>query len=300
MNKITYCSLNEYLKAAYGKKVYKLSIDGGFTCPNRDGSLSTKGCTFCAEGGSGDFSGSRGKSIKEQLEAGKLLLSNKLKNVTDSCGYIAYFQTYTNTYADIEVLDKKYREALAGSDIVALSIGTRPDCISEEIAKLLYSLKIEFGKDIWIELGLQTIHDETALAINRGYALNVYDNALKILEKYQIKVVTHVILGLPNETKEQMLETVKYIAAGSSWGIKLSLLHVLKGTPLYKDYEDGIYTCLEMDEYVSLIKECLKIIPKTMVVHRITGDGDRRLLAAPLWSLNKKKVLNTINRALLS
>lgn len=286
-----YYSLNNYLKDTFGSKVYKIAIDGGFTCPNRDGKIGTKGCIFCSKGGSGDFAQSRKLSITEQIEKGKSLVEKKNK----SGKYIAYFQAFTNTYADIDELRRKYTEAINHKDIVALSIGTRPDCLEEDVIDLISELnKI---KPIFVELGLQTIHEDTAKYIRRGYTLDVYDKAVDDLKSHGINVVTHLILGLPNETKEDMLESVKYVCRKTD-GIKLQLLHILKDTDLAEEYNDGKIRVLEFDEYIDLIKECVKIIPSNVVVHRLTGDGAKKDLLAPLWSADKKKVLNSINKAL--
>lgn len=290
-NSMKYYSLNNYLKDTFGSKVYKIAIDGGFTCPNRDGKIGTKGCIFCSKGGSGDFAQSRKLSITEQIEKGKSLVEKKNK----SGKYIAYFQAFTNTYADIDELRRKYTEAINHKDIVALSIGTRPDCLEEDVIDLISELnKI---KPIFVELGLQTIHEDTAKYIRRGYTLDVYDKAVDDLKSHGINVVTHLILGLPNETKEDMLESVKYVCRKTD-GIKLQLLHILKDTDLAEEYNDGKIRVLEFDEYIDLIKECVKIIPSNVVVHRLTGDGAKKDLLAPLWSADKKKVLNSINKAL--
>ncbi len=286
-----YYSLNNYLKDTFGSKVYKIAIDGGFTCPNRDGTIDTRGCIFCSKGGSGDFAQSRKLSITEQIEKGKSLVEKKNK----SGKYIAYFQAFTNTYASVNELRQKYTEAINHKDIVALSIGTRPDCLGDDVIELIS--KLNKIKPIFVELGLQTIHEETAKYIRRGYTLDVYDKAVNDLKNHGINVVTHLILGLPNESKEDMLESVKYVCEKTD-GIKLQLLHILRGTDLAQDYNDGKIKVLEFDEYVDLIKECVKIIPSNVVVHRLTGDGAKKDLLAPLWSADKKKVLNSINKAL--
>ena len=286
-----YYSLNNYLKDTFGSKVYKIAIDGGFTCPNRDGTIGTRGCIFCSKGGSGDFAQDRNLSITQQIDNGKKLVEKKNK----SGKYIAYFQAFTNTYASVDELRSKYTEAINHKDIVALSIGTRPDCLSDEIIKLISELNNI--KPIFVELGLQTIHESTAKYIRRGYPLEVYDKAVDDLKRHNINVVTHLILGLPNETKEDMLKSVKYVCTKTN-GIKLQLLHILKGTDLATEYEKGNIKVLEFDEYIELIKECVKIIPNNVVIHRLTGDGAKKDLLAPLWSADKKKVLNSINKAL--
>lgn len=287
-----YLSFNKYLKDKFGQKVYKISLDGGFTCPNRDGKTGTRGCIFCSKGGSGDFAESRKMSITEQIESGKKRVEKKIK----SGKYIAYFQAFTNTYAPVEILRQKYEEAINHPDIVALSIATRPDCLGDDVLRLLDEMnKI---KPIFVELGLQTIHQKSAKYIRRGYDLSVYDKAVRDLKKIGVNVVVHVILGLPNESENDMLETVKYVCESGANGIKLQLLHVIDGTDLAKDYEKGLFKTLEFDEYVNLIVKCVKIIPKDIVIHRLTGDGAKKDLIAPLWSADKKRVLNAINKAL--
>ncbi len=284
-----YYSLNNYLKDTFGCKVYKISLDAGFTCPNRDGTIGTQGCIFCSAGGSGDFAQSSRLTITQQIEKGKELVSSKIK----SGKYIAYFQAYTNTYAPVNILREKYYEALNHKDIVALSIATRPDCLDEDVINLLD--EINKIKPVFVELGLQTIHEKTAEYIRRGYTLDIYDKAVKDLKGIGVNVVVHVILGLPNETKADMLETVKYVCQSRIDGIKLQLLHVLKNTDLERDYLDGKFNVLEFDEYIDLIKDCLEIIPDNIVIHRLTGDGAKKDLIAPLWSADKKRVLNAIN-----
>lgn len=286
-----YTTLNNYLKERFGKKVYKIALNGGFTCPNRDGSIDTRGCIFCSKGGSGDFAESPDLTITEQIENGKKRLEKKIKNGK----YIAYFQAFTNTYAPVERLRTIYEEAINHPDIVALSIGTRPDCLGDDVLALLNELnKI---KPIFVELGLQTINEDTTKYIRRGYTLEVYDKAVADLHKIGINVVTHIILGLPNESKEDMLNSVKY-ACKVTDGIKLQLLHILKGTDLAKDYEQGKFEVLTLEQYTEIIKECVQIIPENVVIHRLTGDGAKKDLIDPLWSADKKTVLNTINRAL--
>lgn len=284
-----YTSLNQYLKVRFGTKIYKIALDGGFTCPNRDGTLGTRGCIFCSKGGSGDFAESRKLSIYDQIEQGKRKVANKIKDGK----YIAYFQAFTNTYASVDRLQDLYMQAIEHEDIVALSIGTRPDCLSEEVIELLERLnKI---KPIFVELGLQTIHEDTAKYIRRGYELSVYDDAVRRLHKAGLNVVTHLIIGLPNETKEDMLKSVEYVCRVTD-GIKLQLLHILKGTDLEAQYNDGKIKTLTLDEYCDIICDCIKIIPKNVVIHRLTGDGAKKDLIAPLWSADKKNVLNTLNK----
>ena len=286
-----YTTLNNYLKERFGEKVYKIALNGGFTCPNRDGKIGTRGCIFCSKGGSGDFAESPDLTITEQINNGKKRLEKKIKNGK----YIAYFQAFTNTYAPVEKLRAIYTEAIIHPDIVALSVGTRPDCLGDDVLALLDELnKI---KPIFVELGLQTINEDTARYIRRSYTLEVYDKAVADLHKIGINVVTHIILGLPGESKNDMLKSVEY-ACKVTDGIKLQLLHILKGTDLAKDYEQGKFEVLTLEQYTEIIKECVQIIPENVVIHRLTGDGAKRDLIAPLWSADKKTVLNTINRAL--
>ena len=285
-----YYSFNQYLKDTFGCKVYKISINAGFTCPNRDGTLGTRGCIFCSKGGSGDFAESSTLSVTEQIESGKQRVSKKIK----SGKYIAYFQAFTNTYAPVEMLAEKYCEAINHPDIVGISIATRPDCLGEEVLTLLS--EINKIKPVFVELGLQTIHEKTAEYIRRGYPLSVYDNAVKALKKAGINTVVHLIIGLPNESREEMLESVEYACKSGADGIKLQLLHILKGTDLADDYLSGKFETLSMEEYLSIIKDCVEIIPKNVVIHRLTGDGPKKDLIAPLWSADKKSVLNALNK----
>lgn len=288
-----YHSLDFHLKETFGKKVYKLSLDGGMTCPNRDGTAGSGGCIFCSAGGSGDFAAPRTASVKEQAEAAKALVAGKIKG---GASYIAYFQSYTNTYAPLPYLRALFTEAMVLPDVCALSVATRPDCLPPETIALLNELSQK--KPVWIELGLQTIHEKTAEFIRRGYSLDVFEDAYGRLKAAGIPVITHVILGLPGETREDMLKTVRYLAGKRVDGIKLQLLHVLKGTDLFPLYEAGAFRTLEMEEYFALAGDCLKLLPPETVVHRLTGDGPKRLLAAPLWSADKKKVLNGLHRYL--
>ena len=308
-------TLNKYLRERFGQKVYKLALDGGFTCPNRDGTLGTKGCIFCSAGGSGDFAEDRNLSITQQIENGKrrvvakmpknkegtnkYLTNNKVTNKEtniDTNKYIAYFQAFTNTYGPVERLKTLYTEAINHPDIVAVSIGTRPDCLPDEVLDLLDELN--HIKPIWIELGLQTIHQKTANYIRRGYPLSVYDKAVQDLLSRNIEVITHVILGLPGESKEDMLETVKYVGESGVHGIKLQLLHVLKDTDLARDYAAGLFECMTQEEYINLVSDCLDMLPDDIIIHRLTGDGPKRTLIAPEWSKDKKKVLNALNQKL--
>ncbi|MDY4608774.1 MAG: TIGR01212 family radical SAM protein [Eubacterium sp.] len=288
---MTYTTLNSYLKDRFGCKVYKIALDGGFTCPNRDGTVGTDGCIFCSKGGSGDFAESREKSISEQIADGKKRVSKKIKDGK----YIAYFQAFTNTYAPVERLRELYTEAISQPDIAALSIGTRPDCLGEDVLALLDDMNKRVP--VFVELGLQTIHEDTARYIRRGYDLSVYDKAVADLHKIGVNVVTHLIIGLPGESKEDMLHSVEYVCKMTD-GIKLQLLHILRGTDLETEYNSGKIKELTLEEYTDIIRDCVKIIPKSVVVHRLTGDGAKKDLIAPMWSADKKNVLNTINRAL--
>lgn len=285
-----YYSLNKYLRETFKDKVYKICINTGCTCPNRDGTVGSGGCIFCSKGGSGDFAEDPSLTVTQQIENGKARVKNKIK----SGKYIAYFQAYTNTYAPINDLRKNFYEAITHPDIVAVSIATRPDCLGDDVLDLLAELNTI--KPVFVELGLQTIHEKTAQYIRRGYTLDVYDKAVNDLKKIGINIVTHIILGLPGETADDMLESVKYVCDGRTNGIKLQLLYVLKGTDLEKDYLDGKFKTLEFDEYLDILRSCLEIIPGDVVVHRVTGDGAKKDLVSPLWSANKKKVLNAINK----
>lgn len=286
-----YTTLNSYLKNKFGCKVYKLAIDGGFTCPNRDGTLGTRGCIFCSRGGSGEFAESKEKSVTQQIDDGKKLVEKKIKDGK----YIAYFQAFTNTYAPVCKLKSLYTEAINHPDIVALSIGTRPDCLGDDVLELLDEMnKI---KPVFIELGLQTIHEDTAQYIRRGYPLEVYDKAVDDLHKIGINVVTHLIIGLPGESEQDILQSVEYVCKKTD-GIKLQLLHILEGTDLADEYRECKVDVLSLEKYTSIIKHCVEIIPDNVVIHRLTGDGAKKDLIAPLWSADKKHVLNTINKAL--
>lgn len=282
--------LSDHYREKYGCKVYKLSLDGGFTCPNRDGRLDTRGCIFCT--GSAEFAQECLASVAEQLEKAKTRVSAKNKDGK----YIAYFQSFTNTYATVERLSSLYHEAIAPEEIVGLAIGTRPDCLGEDVIALLK--QINERKPVSVELGLQTIHDETARYIRRGYSADIYYDAVRRLKAAGLEVVTHVILGLPGETAEMMVQTTRAAVAAGTDGIKFHLLHVLKGTDLAKDYEAGKFTCLTLEEYGQLLKQCVAVLPENIVVHRITGDGAKKDLIAPLWSGDKKRVINYLYRLL--
>lgn len=290
-----YYSLDAYCKNTYGEKLYKIALNAGLSCPNRDGTLGTGGCIFCSAGGSGDFAVSTAEfpSISEQLTAGKSLFHNKQIGQR----YIAYFQAYTNTYGPLPYLDRIYHEALQEPSVAGISIATRPDCIPEEVMTLLVNLKAEFpDKFVWIELGLQTIHEETAQIIRRGYSLDIYDKCVTRLHELDIPVVTHVILGLPSETREHVLETISHLNTLGIGGIKLQLLHILKGTDLASMYMQGDYIPLTKEAYLDLVIDCLEHLSPDMIIHRVTGDGPKDLLLAPLWSLNKRDVLNSLHR----
>lgn len=287
-------TLNEYLRERFGGKVYKIALDGGFTCPVRDGKLDSRGCIFCSAGGSGEFASDRHLSITEQIEQGKKLVGNKIRDGK----YIAYFQAYTGTYAPVGRLRELYEEAIRHPDIAVLSIATRPDCLPPDVLDLLEEMNRQ--KPVWVELGLQTVHAETAAYIRRGYLLPVYDEAVKALKQRGIEVITHIILGLPGETAEDMCESVRYVCDGRTDGIKLQLLHILKGTDLAEEYRAGRVKVLSEDEYIAILKKCVPLIPDNVVVHRLTGDGDKKLLIAPMWSADKKHVLNRIRREVLS
>ncbi len=319
-----YYSLNAYFKAVYGQKIYKISVNAGLSCPNRDGSLDDRGCIFCSAGGSGDFAvdirnslpfehratgasdsvyykayegrqskGRRVLDVTRQIERGMARFN---KSVGEK--FVIYFQAYTNTYGDIEYLRGIWEAALSDDKVVGISVATRPDCLDDEVISLFSELKDRYGKFIWVELGLQTIHDVTAEYIRRHYPLSVYDEAVEKLHDNNIPFIVHIILGLPGETRDMMLETVKYVNSGRPQGIKLQLLHVLKGTDLATEYLNNKFRVLDMDEYISLVIECLKHINKDIVIHRVTGDGPKALLIAPDWSGNKKMVLNALHKSM--
>ncbi len=284
-----YRSLDYMLRERFGEKVYKVTLNGGMSCPNRDGTLGTRGCIFCSEGGSGDFAADVSLSVTEQIESQIALLSGKRPIQK----YIAYFQAYTNTYAPVEYLRKIFKEAMSHPRIVALSVGTRPDCLGEEVLDLLEELNRI--KPVWIELGLQTIHEKTAQYIRRGYRLSCFDQAVENLRKRNIEVIVHTILGLPGESREEILETMRYLNKKDIQGIKLQLLHVLKGTDLAYDYLAGRFHVYEREEYLALLIECLENLDPEIVIHRITGDGPKDLLIAPLWASRKREVLNLLH-----
>ena len=288
-----YHSLDFHLKEMFGRKVYKLALDGGMTCPNRDGSVGRGGCIFCSQGGSGDFAVKKRLSLREQADLAKRLVEKK---AGPDALYIAYFQSYTNTYAPLPYLEALFAEAISLPEVCALSIGTRPDCLPDETVALLSRLNQE--KPVWVELGLQTIHESTARFIRRGYPLSCFEASLKELKSAELTVIVHVILGLPGETREDTLETIRYLADLKIDGIKLQLLHVLKGTDLDRLYRQGVFQVLELSQYLELVGGCLKLLPPETVIHRLTGDGPKSLLTAPLWSGNKRLVLNSMARYL--
>jgi len=287
-----YNSLNYFLRDKFGEKVFKISLDGGFSCPNRDGKISSGGCLFCSESGSGDYAGARELSITNQFNDIKEMMAHKWK----SGKYIAYFQAYTNTYAPIEELKRKYEEALNQENVVAIAIATRPDCLGDDVLDLLEEINNRVY--LWVELGLQTSNDEIAKKINRGYKLEVFEESMKKLKERNIDVVVHDIIGLPGESKEDMIKTIDYIAHSGAKGVKFHLLHLMKQTPMEKVYEKGELEFLSQEDYIELITRGITMIPKEMVVHRLTGDAPRELLIGPMWSLNKWEVLNSIDKAL--
>ena len=283
-------SLNDHLKTTYGTKVYKLALTSGCSCPNRDGTLGSRGCIFCD--GAGAFA--EHGDIPTQLAAAKARVAAKAGS---NAKYIAYFQSFTNTYAPVEVLRPLFTAAIEPEDVIALSIATRPDCLQEDIMVLLSELNRR--KPVWVELGLQTIHPDSARYIRRGYELPVFDAAIRKLKDTGITVIVHQILGLPGETPEMMTDTARYIGQSGADGIKFHLLHVLQNTDLAVDWEQGLFETMDLDTYISVLKNCLRHIPREMVVHRLTGDGAKRDLLSPLWSGDKKRVLNAIHSAFL-
>lgn len=280
------------MKRRFGCKVYKLSLGGGMTCPNRDGTLGTRGCIFCSAGGSGDFAAQPCGSISEQLAMAKQKI---IRKVPSDAKYIAYFQDYTNTYAPVERLREMFTAAIAPDDIVALSVATRPDCLPDDVIALLGELNSI--KPVWVELGLQTIHADTAKYIRRGYGLDCFDTAVKKLREAGIEVIVHIIIGLPQETPQMMYDTVKYVGQSGINGVKLQLLHVLENTDLADEYRSGKFEVLSLNKYIDIIEECVRLLPKEIVIHRLTGDGAKKDLIAPMWSADKKTVLNAINTA---
>ena len=312
-NEKPYHSLDYEMKQHFGAKIYKIALDGGMTCPNRDGSLDTRGCIFCSAGGSGEFaeplfSGSDAQFSSEiypemqktrltqyvhsQIEHAASRIRHKLGSAP--AGYIAYFQSYTNTYAPVSYLRSLYTAAIRHPYVQILSVATRPDCLPDEVLKLCAELNQI--KPVWLELGLQTIHDDTAAWMRRGYDLACFEDALSRLRGCGLEAIVHVILGLPSETRQKMLDTVRYLARQDIQGIKLHLLHILSGTDLAAQYQQSPFPVLTMDEYVDLVIDCIALLPPHIVIHRLTGDGPKRLLLAPLWSADKRRVLNTLTR----
>lgn len=284
-----YHSLDYMLRERFGEKVYKVTLNGGMTCPNRDGKTGFRGCIFCSEGGSGDFAASASLTITEQINSQIAILSGKRPIQK----YIAYFQAYTNTYAPVKYLKEIFTEAISHPAIVALSIGTRPDCLGPEVLKLLEHLNSI--KPVWVELGLQTIHPATARYIRRGYPLSCFETAVRELRLRKIEVIVHTILGLPGESHQQILETMEYLNGQDIQGIKLQLLHVLEGTDLALDYRKGLFSTLSREEYLTLLIQCLELLSPDIVIHRLTGDGPSQLLIAPLWASRKREVLNLLH-----
>ena len=287
-----YHSLDYHLKNRFGQKIYKLSLNGGMTCPNRDGTLGNRGCIFCSRGGSGDFAASCALSIKEQIEAAKTLVAKK----TTGSSYIAYFQAYTNTYAPYEKLKKIFTEAISHPDICILSVATRPDCLNDNVLNLLE--KLNGIKPVWVELGLQSIHEHTARFIRRGYELPIFEKAVSALRKRGIEVIVHVITGLPTENENHMLATIHYLNHMDIQGIKLQLLHILKGTDLALQYAEHPFPVPSMDEYIGLLGACISRLRPDITIHRLTGDGPKELLIAPLWTGQKRTVLNALHQYL--
>lgn len=285
-----YHSFDYMLKERFGEKIYKVALNGGMTCPNRDGTLGNRGCIFCSAGGSGDFAGNRQDSITQQIEK----QASSIRQKRGVAKFIAYFQAYTNTYAPVDYLRKIYTEAISHPDIVAVSIGTRPDCLDKDILQLLDELNQK--KPVWVELGLQTIHETTAQYIRRGYPLSCFEQAVSELRKRNLDVIVHTILGLPGENRNDILSTIEYLNHQDIQGIKLQLLHVLKGTDLADDYLAGKFQVYTMEEYLDLVIDCLEYLNPEIVIHRLTGDGPKDLLIAPLWSSAKRTVLNTLHR----
>lgn len=284
-----YYSFDYMLKQRFSQKVYKVALNGGMTCPNRDGTLGSRGCIFCSAGGSGDFAGDKTQTITQQIEE----QAQRLREKRNAQKFIAYFQAYTNTYAPVDDLERIFTEAIRHPDIVALSIGTRPDCLGNDVLDLLSQLNKE--KPVWVELGLQTIHEDTAHYIRRGYPLSCFEEAVTALRERNLEVIVHTILGLPGETHQDILQTIQYLNTKDIQGIKLQLLHVLKGTDLAQDYLAGKFQVYTMEEYLNLVIDCIQHLSPDIVIHRLTGDGPKELLIAPLWSSAKKTVLNTLH-----
>lgn len=291
-NNRRFYSLNDYFKEKFKEKIYKVSLDGGFTCPNRDGKISHGGCIFCSDSGSGEFAGSRIKPINEQIDEQLEFLNSKIGEGK----VMAYFQNFTNTYGDVEYLRKIYYEALKHPRVMGIAIGTRPDCLGSDVIELLNEINKEYF--LWVELGLQTSNDFIGLTINRGHDFKSYLDGAKALRDHNIKFVTHMIVGLPNETRESIIQTAKDIIDSGAWGIKIHSLHIIKDTKLAKAYEIKPFPIFSLEEYVDIVVTILKMLPEKMVVHRVTGDGKKEEVIEPIWSLNKRKVLNEIEKEL--
>lgn len=285
-----YCSLNTYLRQSFGEKLYKLALDGGFSCPNRDGTVGSRGCIFCSGAGSGDFAERAEMDVSAAIERAKARVSRK----SHGGRYIAYFQSFTSTYGPIEKMRRLFYGAIVHEDVAVLSVATRPDCLSDEVMALLTELNSI--KPVWVELGLQSIHPRTAEYIRRGYELSVFDQAVKKLRAAGIYVIVHMIIGLPGESPEMIYESAEYIGASGAEGIKLQLLHVLENTDLAKDYRRGLFRELSLEEYLSLLSGCIERLPEHVCIHRLTGDGAKKELIAPLWSGDKKRVLNSVRK----
>ena len=287
-----YHTLNYHLQQTFGHKVFKVSLDGGFDCPNRDGTVAHGGCTFCSAAGSGDYAGNRGDNLVQQFND----IKDKMHTKWKSGKYLAYFQAFTNTHAPVEVLREKFESVLNLEGVVGLSIATRPDCLPDDVVEYLAELH---GRTyLWVELGLQTVHEKTATLINRAHDFQNYIEGVEKLRKHGIRVCSHIINGLPLETTEMMMETAKEVAKLDVQGIKIHLLHLLKGTPMVKQYEKGMLEFLSFEDYVNLVCDQLEILPPDMIVHRITGDGPIDLMIGPMWSVNKWEVLNAIDAEL--
>lgn len=285
-----YHSLDYHLKHTYGEKLYKLALNGGMTCPNRDGTLGDRGCIFCSAGGSGDFAGNPRESIRQQIASGK----EQIKKKTDAVSYIAYFQAYTNTYAKVSYLEKIFTEAISCPEVKILSIATRADCLDDEILTLL--ARLNRIKPVWVELGLQTIHEQSARFIRRGYSLSVFEKAVRNLRQIGVEVIVHTILYLPGETELMMQETISYLNTMDIQGIKLQLLHILHGTDLADYYETSPFFVPTMEEYIAFLGKCITQLRPDIVIHRLTGDGPKELLIAPRWTGHKRLVLNKMNQ----
>ena len=288
-----YYDLNSYFQRRFGQRVHKITVDAGFTCPNRDGTLSRSGCIFCNAKGSGTGAHNRGQTIRQQLEIGKIKVAKRFK----AKKYLAYFQSYTNTYAPLDVLKKHYNDALSVKDVIGLAIGTRPDCINEPILDLLS--EIACNHLVWLEYGLQTVHDNTLNYINRGHTFNCFKSAVSATRGRGIKICAHIIIGLPGEDRAKILATAKTIATMGIDGIKLHLLYVIKGTQLHELYKSGHYRCLEQDEYIDLLRELLEVLPADMVIQRLTGDPHPAELVAPQWALDKRGTLDRLKQQLI-